>query len=379
MSNSGFDPNAIIRGAQLTIVGGNAAWLCMTGIWANTHLEAHRALQNPELFKYKHYRQAIIAVVAGVVIRFAIAAPIIGVKVLLWFMSFFVSEQAMTWDDHIISGLDFIENSVLQVPFFLMSLMRYITPTLDEMFMESLQWVDGTYMKKHKSEDPKGFRPAYYPNLRLYSVNGNKGPRRSPFDKVLAFATRSGRRAGISLVIYIASYLPVIGRFVLPAASFYTFNKAVGLTPAAVVFGGGLFLPRKYLVIFLQSYFSSRSLMRELLEPYFSRIRFSKEQKAKWFRDREGLLFGFGVGFYLLIKIPLLGVLVYGIAEASTAYLITKITDAPPPPSESEWFADTQIQWKNKSQFLKLPLAHLDADHISTEKFRENPFIANQG
>jgi hypothetical protein len=51
-------------------------------------------------------------------------------------MSFFVSEQAMTWNDNIISGLDFIENSVLQVPFFLMSLMRYITPTLDEMWVE---------------------------------------------------------------------------------------------------------------------------------------------------------------------------------------------------------------------------------------------------
>jgi hypothetical protein len=114
------------------------------------------------------------------------------------------------------------------------------------------------------------------------------------------------------------------------------------------------------------------------LEPYFSRISFSKEQKAKWFRDREGLLFGFGVGFYLLIKIPLLGVLVYGIAEASTAYLITKITDAPPPPSENEGFAETQIQWKNKSQFLKLPLAHLDADHISTEMFRENLFITTE-
>jgi hypothetical protein len=42
----------------------------------------------------------------------------------------------MTWNDSIISGLDFIENSVLQVPFFLMSLMRYITPTLDEMYVK---------------------------------------------------------------------------------------------------------------------------------------------------------------------------------------------------------------------------------------------------
>jgi uncharacterized protein involved in cysteine biosynthesis len=110
---------------------------------------------------------------------------------------------------------------------------------------------------------------------------------------------------------------------VLPAASFYTFNKVVGLGPAAIVFGTGLFLPRRYLVIFLQSYFASRSLMRELLEPYFSRIKFTKEQKKHWFHDREGLLFGFGVGFYIFQRIPLLGVLIYGIAEASTAYLIT--------------------------------------------------------
>ena len=84
------------------------------------------------------------------------------------------------------------------------------------------------------------------------------------------------------------------------------------------------------MIVFLQGYFASRGLMRELLEPYFSRIKFDKEQKKRWFRDREGLLFGFGVGFYLLLQTPWLGVLIYGIAEASTAYLITK---ACPPPS----------------------------------------------
>jgi len=69
---------------------------------------------------------------------------------------------------------------------------------------------------------------------------------------------------------------------------------------------------------------------------------------------------GFGVGFYLILKVPLLGVLIYGIAEASTAYLITKITDPPPHPSESAGFAGTQIAWKNKKEFLTLDLAHLD-------------------
>ena len=136
-------------------------------------------------------------------------------------------------------------------------------------FMDSIRWVDGTYVQKHRSEDPRQLRPGYYPSLRLYSTHGDASTRKSPLEGALAFVTRFGRRAEISLAIYTLSYLPVVGRFVLPAASFYTFNKAAGPVPAVVVFGGGLFLPRKYLVVFLQSYFSSRSLMRELVRLFY--------------------------------------------------------------------------------------------------------------
>ena len=131
--------------------------------------------------------------------------------------------------------------------------------------MDSLEWVDQTYIQKHKSEDPKTLRAMYYPNLRMYTTHGDTSKHRAPKDAAIAFLVRFGRRAGISLVIYLLSYLPVVGRFVLPAASFYTFNNAVGPVPAAVIFGSGIFLPRRYLVVFLQSYFSSRSLMRELV------------------------------------------------------------------------------------------------------------------
>lgn len=44
-----------------------------------------------------------------------------------------------------------------------------------------------------------------------------------------------------------------------------TLSRAAGLGPGLIVFGTGMFLPRRYLVIFIQSYFSSRSLMRELV------------------------------------------------------------------------------------------------------------------
>ncbi len=131
--------------------------------------------------------------------------------------------------------------------------------------MDSLEWVDQTYIEKHKSEDASMLRNMYYHNMRLYPPYGSPSKRKRPQDAALAFGIRYGRRATISLAIYILSYLPLVGRFVLPAASFYALNNALGPLPASVIFGSGIFLPRRYLVVFLQSYFSSRGLMRELV------------------------------------------------------------------------------------------------------------------
>jgi hypothetical protein len=104
------------------------------------------------------------------------------------------------------------------------------------------------------------------------------------------------------------------------------------------------------------------------LAPYFSRIKFTPEQKRRWVRDREGVLFGFAFAFTVILKIPFIGVLMYGVAEASTAYLVTKITDPPPTPAESEGFAESQVTWKNKHDFLRLPLNNIDKLNIVTDE-----------
>jgi hypothetical protein len=109
--------------------------------------------------------------------------------------------------------------------------------------------------------------------------------------------------------------------------------------------------------------------------PYFHRINFTPAQKKLWFKDREGVLFGFAITFTLFLKIPLVGVLIYGIAEASTAYLVTKITEPPPPPTEEKDFAKKQIHWKNKHEFVSLPLMHLDALNVKLEKPRVERFV----
>lgn len=341
---SNFEPGAIIRGAQLTLVGAN------------------RALQNPDLFTTSHYRQAAVAVCAGLAIRIFLSIPIYAVKAFIWLLSIFVNLDHDMWDDKLVNGLDFISKQVLQIPFFLMTVMSSVTPTLDNLFMESIRWVDQTYVQKHKSDDPSQLRAMYYPTLKMYSTHGTleKKQKRSFLDGVIIFASKHGKRAAISLAVYLLTFIPKIGPFVLPAASFYTFNKAVGPVPASVIFAGGFFLPKRYMVSFLQTYFSSRSLMSQLLQPYFNRIRFTRQQKEIWFIDRSGVLFGFSVAFGIMVKIPLFGVLVYGIAEASTAYLITKITEPPPPPGDNKAFIDSEVRWKNKHLLLNLPLTRLD-------------------
>ena len=75
-----------------------------------------------------------------------------------------------------------------------------------------------------------------------------------------------------------------------------------------------------------------------------------------------------------MLKIPLVGVLIYGIAEASTAYLITKITEPPPPPSDAREFKERDVHWENKHEFLSLPIDAVDNFNISAKiKEMEKP------
>ncbi|PHH74730.1 hypothetical protein CDD80_2874 [Ophiocordyceps camponoti-rufipedis] len=130
---SHFSPNAILRGVQLTFVG------------------AHRSLQNPALFTSDHYRQAAHALAAGIAIRLLVEIPVcdapspdtrlalmslpqnIFVKALTWCISLFYPTDNLSWLDAVSDNVDFIGNHVLQLPLFLMAVMQYLSPTLDDL------------------------------------------------------------------------------------------------------------------------------------------------------------------------------------------------------------------------------------------------------
>ena len=61
---------------------------------------------------------------------------IFAIKALFWALSLIAID--VSWDDSVVKSLDFINNSVLQIPFFLMTLMQYITPALDDLYGDGL-------------------------------------------------------------------------------------------------------------------------------------------------------------------------------------------------------------------------------------------------
>jgi len=72
----------------------------------------------------------------------------------------------------------------------------------------------------------------------------------------------------------------------------------------------------------------------------------------------------------------MLGVLIYGIAEASTAFLLTKITDPPPAPDQWKDYCEREAHWKNKHEFLKLPVDKMDAYNVITNL--ESPLVTSK-
>jgi len=68
-------------------------------------------------------------------------------------------------------------------------------------------------------------------------------------------------------------------------------------------------------------------------------------------------------------------------ASASTAYLITKISDPPPTPSsgESVGWVDGQIEWRAKRRFLGLGVRRLDAENVEGSEEGENPTVVADG
>lgn len=327
----GFSVVAIARGVQLAFLG------------------AFRSLQNPKLLKSKYYRQAGLAIGVSVLLQFLVWSPIVLLRLIAYILSLFGSAEKITEIAAFLKNLQF---NVLNISVFVISASRYFSQDLDELFLMSLEFIDSVYLQKHPERTDQQFHSnlvALSTDEKVRSIRPTWMNVRKKYASSIDFTNFISRYLRISayaLGLYLLGRIPVIGSIILGLISFLSLNDVIGTARAIVVFGAVQILPKSYGVFFLTTYWGSRSMVHDLCFPYFSRVRFTKIEKDQWIKSREGLLFGFGLCYFLLIKkFPWFGLLTYGFAESSVAYLITKVSD--PPPNQ----VSQLIQW-NPSQLV---------------------------
>ncbi len=135
--------------------------------------------------------------------------------------------------------------------------------------------------------------------------------------RVISPARAEQLAAGSGLSLMRSAGIAVLRLLLFFALSLGAF--AVSLVPVA----GQLLGP------VLQGYVSARSLAWELLDPYLDKMQLGfGEQRALVDRFRAELV-GFGVPMVVLMAIPLVGPLLFGLAQGAAARLVVEVIEAP--------------------------------------------------
>lgn len=114
----------------------------------------------------------------------------------------------------------------------------------------------------------------------------------------VAAVLRLGLFVGLSLLAFLVSLVPVVGQ---------------GLGPV------------------LQGYLSARGLAWELLDPYLDKLQLGFGQQRAFVAAHRPVLVGFGLPLTVLMAVPLVGPLLFGLAQGAAAQLVVAVIEAPNP------------------------------------------------
>lgn len=79
----------------------------------------------------------------------------------------------------------------------------------------------------------------------------------------------------------------------------------------------------------LQGYLGARGLAWELLDPYLDKLQLGFSQQRAFVAAHRPALVGFGLPLMLLMAVPLLGPLAFGLAQGAAAQLVVAVIEAP--------------------------------------------------
>ncbi|KAI8645149.1 hypothetical protein BD408DRAFT_412330 [Parasitella parasitica] len=272
-------------------------------------------IQNPSIRQQRFLKTFIYLSMLSFILlgltNVLIATPIHVFRFILWFST---NDKASQADRALESANRFVRELVASVPLLALLFMRYVYPKpLDDLFMESLRYLDSIHPDRAPYASilaQQRFKRRYWVDMRDY-------------------LSRTWKKVRLGLLLLLLSMIPFVGKFVFPAAGAYTTYKALGKTQGIAVGICFFFLPRWATMKLVRALIGMRSLMRELLAPYFVRMRMSHREKRRWFSGRKDVLFGFSGIAYIIIRLPIVGIIGYGIAQAASAYMLTVVTEPP--------------------------------------------------
>jgi uncharacterized protein involved in cysteine biosynthesis len=79
----------------------------------------------------------------------------------------------------------------------------------------------------------------------------------------------------------------------------------------------------------LQGYLGARGLAWELLDPYLDKLQLGFGQQRAFVAAHRPALVGFGLPLTLMMAIPLVGPLLFGLAQGAAAKLVVEVIEAP--------------------------------------------------
>lgn len=294
-------------------------------------------LKNPHIRQKKFLRILItlggISIALYIVTHLVVTLPLRLVSALLFALTGPGSKTNESMEGFLGTTQRTINEMISYIPVLALLFMRNVYPKpLDDLFMESLRYIDERNgIDTVHGQDMVQHTPGYIETLeRIQTTQKQLHQPKQKKDKwkgVILFLKRTWKQVRYGLFLFLLSLIPVVGRYVFPVVGAYSTFKTLGKTQGVVVGICFLFLPRWATMKLVRTLIGMRSLVRELLEPYFSRMRMSHEDKLRWFSGRKDLIFGFSLIAYLIIRVPYIGFINYGIAQCAVGYILTKVVD----------------------------------------------------
>ncbi|KAI8090015.1 uncharacterized protein BX664DRAFT_334491 [Halteromyces radiatus] len=292
-------------------------WLGMVYAVQGTYL----VLQNPMLRQKHHLRLflqlSILSFLLVGVAHILVGLPIHLLRLFFWMLS---PSVHLSMDAMLTSCHSSLHDLIGALPFVLLFFMRYLYPQpLDTLFMEALVFVE---KQQHLQPQCLGKQTKKMNQLTFAQYLSMQKKRSRVWQNMKDTGTRTWNKVRLGLILYVLSMIPYFGLFVFPLAGGLATFKTLGPTQGCLIGLCFLYIP-SWSSFCIRGLLGMRVLMRELLEPYFSRMGMTHQEKRQWCDGRRDILFGFSAMAYLLIQIvPIFNFLAYGVIQASASYMV---------------------------------------------------------